>query len=186
MYDREVMGGGALIDNGIHVLDLVRYIGGDFTEIYGYRSSAVWGLAVEDNAHALFKSANGVVASLQASWSEWKGYRFHVEAYGTSGMARAYYAPMMALVITMDKPGGQPKIARKFYPGDIIREKLKGWQSTVIAAFQEEFQDFIAAANGQATSGRIATGLDGLRAVETAHAVYRSGESGTMVQLPPL
>jgi predicted dehydrogenase len=187
MYDVKVMGGGALMDNGIHVLDLMRYVMGDFTEVYGYKSTAVWGLdGAEDNALALFRSSTGVLGSLQASWGEWKGYRFHVEAYGPKGMVRAYYAPMMATVITMDKPGGAKRVARHFYPGDIIREKVKGWQSTVIATFVEEFTDFMALARGEAGSGRIATGADGLRAVEVAKAVYQSGESGKAVQLAQL
>lgn len=187
MYDGRIMGGGALMDNGIHILDLVRYVMGDFTEVFGYRSNAVWRLdETEDNALALFRSTDGVLASLQASWSEWKGYRFHIEAYGDRGMARAYYAPMASLVVTMDSPGGRPSVVREFYPADIVREKLWGWQSTVIAAFREEFTDFMAVANGQTSSGRLASGIDGLRAVEVAKAVYESGESGSTVRLAPL
>ena len=183
MHDRDVMGGGALMDNGIHVLDLVRYVMGDFQQVFGFESSQVWKLKAEDNALALFRSADGAVASLQASWTEWKGYRFHIEAYGERGMARAYYAPMSAMLITMPEPGGRPTISRRLYPADIIREKLQGWQSTVIAAFRQEFADFTALIRGEAGSGRIATGFDGLRAVEVAHAVYESGRTGQAVTL---
>ncbi len=186
MYDRDVMGGGALMDNGTHVLDLVRYVMGDFGEVFGYESSAVWQLKAEDNALALFRASSGAIGSLQASWSEWKGYRFHIEAYGDRGMARAYYAPMMATVITMDKPGGKPRVARHFFPADILREKMQGWQSTVILAFCEEFADFAALVRGDPGSGRIATGRDGLRAVEVAHAVYESSQTGKAVRLSPL
>src|SRR5262249_55125830 len=41
MHDRQIMGGGALMDNGIHVLDLVRYVMGDLQQAFGYESSAV-------------------------------------------------------------------------------------------------------------------------------------------------
>jgi predicted dehydrogenase len=185
MHDRQIMGGGALMDNGIHVLDLVRYVMGDLQQAFGYESSAVWKLQAEDNALALFRAADGTVASLQASWTEWKGYRFHIEAYGELGMARAYYAPMAAMLITMSEPGGRPRVSRFFYPVDIIREKLMGWQSTVVATFCEEFGDFAALARGESGSGRLATGIDGLRAVEAAHAVYESGRTGKAVILPP-
>ena len=107
MYDAAVMGGGALMDNGTHLVDLVRYVMGDPTEVYGQALHRVWGLDVEDEAMALLRNEDGVVASIEASWDEWKGYRFHVEAYGDRGMARAYYAPMMATVVRMDRPGGQ-------------------------------------------------------------------------------
>lgn len=186
MYDRSAMGGGALMDNGIHVLDLVRYVMGDIEQVFGYESSAVWRLKAEDNALALLRSTDGVLASLQASWTEWKGYHFHIEAYGDRGMARAYYAPMAGTLITMTAPGERPRVRRHFYPVDIVREKLAGWQSTVIAAFCEEFADFAALARGESGSGRIATGSDGLRAVEIAHAVYESGRAGQAIKLPLL
>lgn len=184
MYDGKIMGGGTLMDNGIHLLDLVRYVMGDIVSVYGHALHRVWGLeGAEDNALALFRTADGVVGSLHSSWSEWKGYRFHVEAYGERGMARAYYAPMMATVIQLDKPGGRRTVKRHFYPGNIVREKLRGWQSTVVQAFVEELQDFVALAAGGTGSGRIATAVDGLRSIEVAQAVYSSGRGGAAVSL---
>ena len=183
MYDKSIMGGGALMDNGTHVIDLVRYIMGDVTEVYGHASSRVWNLGVEDNALALVRSPEGVTASIQASWSEWKGYRFFVEVYGDLGMARAYYAPMMATVIKLDKPGGKKVTRRHFYLKTILREKISGWQSTVIQTFVEELEDFAALATGTSPSGRMATAVDGIRAVQIAEGVYSSSQSGTRVDL---
>ena len=186
MYDPAVMGGGALADNGVHMLDLCRYLMGDFTEVYGHVSDHVWNLGgAEDNAFALFRNGAGVTASLHASWSEWKGYRFHIEAYGDRGMARAYYAPMAATVIDFDRASGRRHVRRRFYPAAILREKLRGWQSTVCMAFVEELKDFAAAAQGR-DAPRLATGADGLRCAQIAAAVYESSRSGHMVHLPPL
>ena len=150
MYDKQVMGGGALMDNGTHIIDLTRYIMGDPTEVFGFATHKVWGLGVEDEGIALLRTADGVTASIEASWHEWRGYRFHIEAYGDRGMARAYYAPMMATVIRLDKPGGSKSVERHFYPKTVLREKVKGWQSTVIQTFVEELADFVAAAKGRA------------------------------------
>ena len=187
MYDANVMGGGALMDNGIHILDLCRYVMGDFREVYGHTLNDTWKLGgAEDNAMALFKSDKGVVCSLHASWTEWKGYRFHIEAFGDRGMARAYYAPLMSTVITMDKPGGARTIKRDFYPANIVREKLKGWQTTTVAALTEELDDFVELAEGRSGSGRIATGIDGLRSIEVGKAVYASGKAGHSITLDPL
>jgi len=186
MYDQAVMGGGALMDNGTHIVDLVRYIMGDPTGVYGQALHRVWGLDVEDEAMALLSNSDGVAASIEASWDEWKGYRFHIEAYGDRGVAKAYYAPMYASVIRMDRPGGTKKVERRFYPESILREKFRGWQSTVVQTFVEEFDDFAAAAAGQDGSGRMALAADGLRAVQIAHAVYDSSKSGNRVTLPPL
>jgi predicted dehydrogenase len=186
MYNKDVMGGGAFMDNGTHVIDLVRYIMGDPAEVFGFATRNVWGLGVEDEAIALLRTADGVRASIEASWHEWRGYRFHIEAYGDRGMARAYYAPMMATVIRLDKPGGNKTVERHFYPKAILREKLKGWQTTVIGTFVEELADFVAAARGKAHSGRLAVAADGLRAVQIAHATYASEESRESVRLPEL
>lgn len=186
MYDKQVMGGGALMDNGTHVIDLTRYIMGDPTEVYGFATNKIWGLGVEDEGIALVRNDAGVTASIEASWHEWRGYRFHITAYGDRGMARAYYAPMMATVIRLDKPGGSKSVERRFYPKAILREKLKGWQSTVIQTFVEELADFVAAAKGQQHSGRLALANDGLRAVQIAHATYASESSRDCVRLPAL
>ena len=186
MYDKQVMGGGALMDNGTHIVDLTRYIMGDPTEVHGFATNKVWGLGVEDEGIALLRNDAGVTASIEASWHEWRGYRFHIEAYGDRGMARAYYAPMMATVIRLDKPGGARSVERHFYPRAILREKLKGWQSTVIQTFVEELADFVASARGEPGSGRLALGADGLRAVQIAHATYANEASRDCVKLPPL
>ena len=92
----------------------------------------------------LFRNDDGVVCSLHATWTEWKGYRFHLEAYGDRGMARAYYAQMQFTKIIVGRPGGPPRKTANYYPGAIVREKLKGWQSITIAALQEEMDDFAA------------------------------------------
>ena len=187
MYDAAIMGGGALMDNGTHIVDLTRYIMGDIVEVYGHALNRVWGLdKVEDNALALVRSPEGATASIQASWSEWKGYRFYVEAYGDRGMARAYYAPMMATIITLDRPGGTPKVQRHFYPMSILRERIRGWQSTTIKTFVEELEDFGAVARGAVGSGRLASAIDGIRAVQVANGVYRSSVSGEPVMLRPI
>jgi len=184
MYDKRVMGGGALMDNGIHMADLVQHLMGGVATVSGLAGSAVWRLdGVEDNGLALLRSPAGVLGSLQASWSEWRGYHFFVEAYGDRGMARAYYAPMTSVVITMDRPGGTPRVRRNFYPAAILREKLRGWQSTVVQTFVEEFQDFAALARGEAGSPVIARAEDGWRAVAIAEAVYASSAEGRVVAL---
>jgi predicted dehydrogenase len=178
MYSREVMGGGTLLDNGIHILDLVSHLMGGVDHVCGTVSSRIWKLDVEDNAFAVLSNDTGVVGFLHSSWSEWKGYHFYIEAYGNRGMARAYYAPMFSSLITMSHPGGTRHVRRNFFPATIVRERLFGWQSTVIRAFVEEFTDFVALAEGRGEAAIIARGEDGLRIAEIVEAVYR-GAQGT-------
>ena len=105
-HEKSVVGGGALMDIGIHMIDLVRYTLGDVTEVYGMATENVWKLdGSEDNGFALMRSPDGLTAMLHASWSEWKGYRFQIEAYGDRGMVQASYGPMMNTLIYTDGNG---------------------------------------------------------------------------------
>lgn len=184
MYDKDVMGGGTLMDNGIHVLDLTRHLMGGVKSVTGLALTDVWKLdRSEDNGFALMRGPDNVVATFHSSWTEWKGYRFYVEAYGDKGMFRAYYAPMMSTLITMDKPGGKRKVKRNFYVAAIFREKFKGWQSTVIQTFVDELADFVALTKGDAKGGFIATAEDGVRIAEIANAIYRSSSDGGTIEL---
>lgn len=186
MYDAKVMGGGALMDNGTHIVDMVRYLMGDATDVFGQATSRVWQLSVEDEAVTLLRRSDGATASIEASWDEWRGYRFFIEAYGDRGMARASYAPMQYLQVRLDRPGGAGRTERRYYPRAMVREKLRGWQSTVIRTFEEEFADFVLLAQGGTGPTRIALAGDGIRAVEIARATYASHASGQRVLLDPL
>lgn len=184
MYDREVMGGGALLDNGIHMLDLVHHVLGPLRDVYGKATERIWELdGVEDNAYALFTGQSGAIGTLGASWSEWRGYHFMIEAYGTLGMARAYYAPMTFTLITQNRPGAKRRRTVNFYPGHIFWEKVRGWEYTAVQSFADELADFVALASGHPTDGPIADAEAGFRSIEIANAVYVSSKSGSAVTL---
>lgn len=184
MYDKDIMGGGTLMDNGIHVLDLTQHLMGGVKSVSGIALTDIWKLdRSEDNGFALMRGHGNVVATFHSSWTEWKGYRFYLEAYGDKGMVRAYYAPMMSTLITMDKPGGKRTVKRNFYISSIFREKFKGWQSTVIQTFMDELADFIALTKGDTSAGHIARAEDGVRVAEIANAVYKSSSDGGSVEL---
>lgn len=178
-------GGGAMWDVGIHMTDLARYFLGDITEVYGLMSERVWGVrGSEDNAIAVFRNPAGIAASYQATWIEWKGYGIAVEAYGDRGMVRGEYAPMKNLLITQDRPGAPRHVEHRRYPGIMLREKLRTWQTTALQSFVEELADFEALTRGEKGT-RIADGIAGLRAAEVADAVRQSTETGEAVHLPP-
>ncbi|MEM3401981.1 MAG: Gfo/Idh/MocA family oxidoreductase [Candidatus Hadarchaeales archaeon] len=68
----EIAGGGEMLDQGIHLVDLCRWFGGDFDVAMGYCATMFWDMEVEDNCFALLKNKRGAVAWLHASWTEWK------------------------------------------------------------------------------------------------------------------
>ncbi len=182
VHDVKIVGGGALMDNGIHLLDLVLYFLGAPAEVKGYRTHRVWNFeGCEDNAFAQIRNAAGNIAQLQASWSEWRGYRWWVEVYGTRGMLRASYPPMMAQAVTFGAEGREKSATERFlFPGFQVKERMHGPYWTVQQSFLPEFDGFARAVRGEKTNA--ATGEDGLRAVEVAHAVYTASGGGSSVR----
>jgi predicted dehydrogenase len=77
-------GGGELIDQGVHALDLFRWFLGDFTEVFAMLTKAFWPMPVEDNAFCTLRTAAGQVAQLHASWTQWKNL-FSFEVFGDRG-----------------------------------------------------------------------------------------------------
>lgn len=71
-------GGGILLDQGIHMLDLFRYFCGDFDEIKSFVSNKFWGHDVEDNAYALLRDRNGRIAMIHSSATQWQ-HSFRLE-----------------------------------------------------------------------------------------------------------
>jgi predicted dehydrogenase len=167
LHDVAVMGGGALRDNGIHLIDLTHYFLGDVEEVKGFALDTVWDFpGCEDNGFALLRSHAGKVASLQASWTEWRGYRFLIEIYGTRGCIRASCFPMMTQVVSTKTLGGRPQRKSYFFPMVHLREHLQSYRWVVTQSFVRELEAFTRAIRGEASA--IATGYDGLRALEIA------------------
>jgi predicted dehydrogenase len=89
-YDREwradpkLSGGGELIDQGVHLIDLARLFLGDFASVDGHATTCFWDMPVDDNAFLSLRTAHGQTAWLHASCSEWKNL-FSLEIYGRLG-----------------------------------------------------------------------------------------------------
>lgn len=182
MYKGPISGGGTMMDVGIHMTDLVNFVAGNIVEVSAIATDQVWRIdGSEDNAIAVMRTNRDIPVIYQATWTEWKGYRTFLEAYGDKGMVRAYYAPMFNLLITQDKPGGKRKRRFKFYPEIIIQEKLRGWESTSLRTFEQELADFLRMVNGESVP--LADGAAGLLAVEVAQAVYRSSREHRTVSI---
>jgi predicted dehydrogenase len=89
-YDKEwradpaLSGGGELIDQGVHLIDLAQWFLGDFTDISGHAATYFWDMPVDDNAFLNLRTAAGQTAWLHASCTEWKNL-FSLEIYGRTG-----------------------------------------------------------------------------------------------------
>ena len=82
---RNLAGGGILIDQGIHMLDLFLYLAGDFDSVKAEVSNLFWHLDVEDNAFVILKnSKSGCVASLHSTMTQWR-HLFSLEIFLEKG-----------------------------------------------------------------------------------------------------
>ena len=80
----DVSGGGELIDQGVHLIDLARWFLGDFTTVEGFAHTYYWDMPVEDNGFLLLRTARSQAAFLHASCTEWKNL-FSFEVFGRQG-----------------------------------------------------------------------------------------------------
>ena len=115
-YDREwraapeKSGGGELVDQGMHLIDLARWFLGDFSQVKGMIGTYFWDMPVEDNAFLLLRTPGGQVASLHATWTEWKNL-FSFEIYGRgakleiSGLGGSYGTERLAFYRMLPEMG---------------------------------------------------------------------------------
>ena len=75
---RDLAGGGILLDQGIHMVDLMRLFCGEFTEVKSFVSNDFWKHDVEDNAYAIMKDEKGRVAMLNSTATQWQ-HKFNLE-----------------------------------------------------------------------------------------------------------
>ena len=110
---RNMSGGGILLDQGIHMVDLMRLFGGEFKEVSSIISNDFWGYDVEDNAYALMRSDQGVVAMLHSTATQWR-HRFSLDITGSRGAvllsgilsgSKSYGAETMTMVWAGDGTG---------------------------------------------------------------------------------
>jgi predicted dehydrogenase len=176
LHEVEIMGGGALRDNGIHLIDLTCYFLGEVAEVKGFTSDSVWGYrGCEDNGFVLLRNKNGKIASLHASWTEWRGYRLRVEIYGTLGCIRAWCFPMATQVVWSRQRGGRTRRKTYFFPMTLVQEHLRSYRWVVIQSFMQELQALSQAIRKEPTA--LASGRDGLLAVEIASAACNTSMS---------
>ncbi len=167
VHDAGTVGGGALRDIGIHIIDLTRDFLGDVATVHGVASNRVWEYpGCEDNGFALLTNSAGNIAAVHASWTEWRRYQFRIEIYGSRGCIRATCFPMMTQVVWAGETGGRAQSKTDWFPRSAIGEKLRSYRWVVVESFVEEHAAFVAHVQGKPS--RIATGADGLRAVEIA------------------
>ena len=172
----ETAGGGELLDQGIHLIDLARWFLGDLEEAVGFTATSFWPIApLEDNAFALLRSARGQVVSLHASWTQWKNL-FSFEVYGRDG------------ALTVEGLGGSYGTERltwarrhpEFRPPEEERVEF----SDPDCSWHLEWEEFVAAI--RESRDPVGSGEDGLAAIQGVYAIYEAVRRGSLVRIREL
>ena len=168
-------GGGALINQAIHQLDILRWLSGPVKELFGYwQLGALHKIESEDVVNAVVRYANGATGVIQASTAFWPGYTERTEFHGTKGTA----------VISGDKLTTWDVENDSGEPAPLAREVSSGASDPMAIStepFEKQFRDF-----GEAIrAGRrpLVGGEEGLQALEIVEAVYQSCRTGEKVTL---
>jgi predicted dehydrogenase len=166
-----IAGGGELLDQGIHALDLFRWFAGSFNQVYCSTAKMFWNTQVEDNAFVLLRTAKGQIASLHTSWTQWKN-QFTFEIFGKDGY------------IVVDGLGGsygveRAKLGRKSFTAPFSEEVVEYRKEDV--SWLEEWKEFVKAIKEDRAP--LGNGVDGLEALKLVCAAYESNKKDCTTKL---
>lgn len=162
----DMSGGGTFLDNGVHLLDLTRLFLGEIETCLGEVTTSYWPIApLEDNGFGIFRASNGKIAFIHSSWTEWNGYMY-MEICGSDGSIYIDNRNNQCITTLIEKSGEKRVFDLSFLPP---------------VSYQREFEEYVKALR----EGRqpLASGFDGMRAVEMAHGIYESSRTKRMVRI---
>lgn len=166
---RAMSGGGTLLDNGCHLMDLARYLGGDVAEVFARVARRKYAVEVEDTAHVSLAFASGAIGTVEVAWTA-TGWEEGWWLYGTEG------------TFEYTNRTGVPVVRRahRTSPGttwgdtDVTEHRFAG-----LSAHARHVLAFLRAVRGEADVA--CTGEDGREAVRLILASYTSAELGRPV-----
>jgi len=181
-YDREwranpaLSGGGELIDQGVHLIDLAGWFLGEFPVVEGHCATSFWNMPVDDNAFISLRTASNQTAWLHASCTEWKNL-FSFEIYGRDGkiaidgLGGSYGVERLAFH-RMRPQMGPPDTTVWEYPADPTKSPCPRDESW--ARELDAFLDDIRLGREPSPGLR-----EGIRTLEIVEQIYRSANAET-------
>jgi UDP-N-acetyl-2-amino-2-deoxyglucuronate dehydrogenase len=167
-------GGGALMNQGIHTVDLLLWMLGDVRRVYARARTALHRIEVEDTVVAVLEFASGALATLEATTAAWPGYDRRLAITGTQGTVIIEQSRVVSRDLR-DAPGGT---------GAATAPRSVAAASPVVAdasPHRRVLEDFLAAIE----TGRRprVDGAEGRRSVALVEAIYESSRRGQPVEL---
>jgi UDP-N-acetyl-2-amino-2-deoxyglucuronate dehydrogenase len=163
-------GGGALINQGIHQVDLLLYLVGKVAEVFGYwQLGAVHRIESEDSVSALLRYGSGAIGVIQASTAFWPGHPERIEIHGTKGTAIITGDKLTTWSVDQDfgdpAPTASPAVSGASDPMAIS-----------VVPFERQMLDFGRACR----ENRLpeCSGVDGFRALQLVQSIYEACRQG--------
>lgn len=163
----KIVGGGQLMEQGVHLVDLFRWFLGEMTSVTGMVSTSHWPIApLEDNGFALLRTRGGVPVSVHSSLTQWINL-FHFEIYGSLGS------------IAVEGLGGsygvEKLIVSKYNPPDPFSHHTIEYRASD-SSWPAEWKEFMQAVKTRRQP--LGNGVDGLKAMAIINAVYTAAKTG--------
>ncbi len=162
--DQKKSGGGTLMDNGCHILDLMRWFVGGPIQCTGFIDTLLLKIKpLEDNAFVILKMRNNAYASINSSWTEWFGY-LYFEVYGDKGF-----------VIVDCRYGNKVTYGER----DAEHVSVYDYTNLPSQSYRLEMADLVSSL--LAKRQPQPSGEDGAKVVDLIHAIYESSRTGRTV-----
>jgi len=159
-------GGGALINQAIHQVDLLLWLAGPIEHVYGqWQIGAVHSMESEDVVNAVVRYASGATGVIQAATAFQPGYPERLEFHGTGGTAVITGDQLTCWDVANDG-GEKPPLSRAVASG------ASDPMAISLQSFERQFLDFEAAVREHRQP--LVSGEEGYRALEVVDAIYRS------------
>ena len=166
---KELCGGGELLDQGVHLIDLSVWFAGDIESVFGKVTTKYWNINVEDNVFMILQSITDINIQLQASWTNWKN-TFQFEIFGSNGYLKinglgGSYGEETLEYGKRKKEGGIPHIELFNF-------------SSIDNSWKEEWKNF-----KNSIKKSINNGMDGVKVNQIIDAIYKSSLKNKSIKI---
>ena len=171
---KDLCGGGELIDQGVHLIDLSRYFAGEIKSVFGSVSTKCWNITVEDNAFMMLKTNENIDIQLHVSWTNWKN-SFQFEIFGVDGYLK------------INGIGGSYgeetlEFGKRIHSGGIPDIKNFNFEKTDLS-WNKEWLEFKSNIKNFNTNGNGGNLIDGLMTNKIIEAIYDSSLKNKVIDI---
>jgi len=161
--DKDIAGGGVLVDNGCHSVDIARYLLGPITKVQAEEGKRVQQLRVEDTARLYFRTMSDTMGAVDLSWSLFKERESYIDLFGTEGVLSIGWK------------------CSKYRQSEKLNWVVFGKGYDKLACFRKQLENFVGCIKGRDLP--LITATDSLESVKVIEAAYKSMNMNKWVEV---